>query len=118
MCWSKILHAKVQCEHPELLVAPACRKQQLYLTPAPPKKTQKTRDLLDLLVVGVNDALRLVDWLTAGGGGGIVGGADWVFTSAGESGIVPTFCTLLPAMEREKGREVRRQAGHWDAALG
>lgn len=56
--------------------------------------------LLDLLVVGVNEALRLVAWLTAGGGGGMVGGVDlgWVFTSAGESGIVPTFCTLLPAI--------------------
>lgn len=45
----------------------------------------------------MNEALRLVAWLTAGGGGGIVGGVDlgWVFTSAGESGIVPTFCTLL-----------------------
>lgn len=52
---------------------------------------------IDLLVVGVNEALRLVAWLTAGGGGGMVGGVDlgWVFTSAGESGIVPTFCTLL-----------------------
>lgn len=48
-------------------------------------------------MVGVNEALRLVAWLTAGGGGGIVGGVDlgWVFTSAGESGIVPAFCTLL-----------------------
>lgn len=48
-------------------------------------------------MVGVNEALRLVAWLTAGGGGGMVGGVDlgWVFTSAGESGIVPTFCTLL-----------------------
>lgn len=51
-----------------------------------------------LLVVGVNDALRLAAWLTAGGGGGIVGGVDlgWVFTSAGESGIVPTFVSALP----------------------
>lgn len=68
----------------------------------------------------MNDALRLVDWLTAGGGGGIVGGVDWVFTSAGESGIVPTFCTLLPAMrERERKRKVQRGEkadGHWDAA--
>lgn len=56
--------------------------------------------LLDLLVVGVNEALRFVAWLTAGGGGGMVGGVDlgWVFTSAGESGIVPTGCTLLPVM--------------------
>lgn len=48
----------------------------------------------------MNEALRLVDWLTAGGGGGMVGGVDlgWVFTSAGESGIVPTFCTLLPTI--------------------
>lgn len=52
---------------------------------------------IDLLVAGVHEALRLVAWLTAGGGGGMVGGVDlgWVFTSAGESGIVPTFCTLL-----------------------
>lgn len=91
---------------------------------------QKQRDLLDLLVVGVNDALRLVDWLTAGGGGGIVGGVDWVFTSAGESGIVPTFCTLLPAMrknrmKKKKGREVRRrtvigmqlQSGLWGVGV-
>lgn len=56
--------------------------------------------LLDLLVVGVNEALRFVAWLTAGGGGGMAGGVDlgWVFTSAGESGIVPTVCTLLPVM--------------------
>lgn len=56
--------------------------------------------LLDLLVVGVNEAVRLGAWLTAGGGGGIVGGVDlgWVFTSAGESGIFPTFCTLLPVI--------------------
>lgn len=72
------------------------------------------RSLLDLLVVGVNEALRLVAWLTAGGGGGMVGGVDlgWVFTSAGESGIVPTFCTLLPEMmkgEKERG-------GHHDGA--
>lgn len=73
------------------------------------------RDLLDLLVVGVNDALRLVDWLTAGGGGGMVGGVDWVFTSAGESGIVPTFCTLLPATRRKR-RRGEKADGHWDAA--
>lgn len=56
--------------------------------------------LLDLLVVGVKEALRFVAWLTAGGGGGMVGGVDlgWVFTSAGESGIVPTVCTLLPVI--------------------
>lgn len=35
----------------------------------------------------------------------MVGGVDWVFTSAGESGIVPTFCTLLPAMRNERGME-------------
>ena len=54
--------------------------------------------LLDLLVVGVKEALRLAAWLTAGGGGGMVGGVDlvWDLTSAGESGIVPSFCTLLP----------------------
>lgn len=54
-----------------------------------------------LLVVGVNDALRLAAWLTAGGGGGIVGGVDlgWVFTSAGESGIVPTVASVLPTKE-------------------
>lgn len=48
--------------------------------------------------MGVNDALRLAAWLTAGGGGGIVGGVDlgWVLTSAGESGIVPAFCPVLP----------------------
>lgn len=48
----------------------------------------------------MKEALRLVAWLTAGGGGGMVGGVDlgWVFTSAGESGIVPAFCTLLPAL--------------------
>lgn len=72
------------------------------------------KDLLDLLVVGVNDALRLVAWLTAGGGGGMLGGVDWVFTSAGESGIVPTFCTLLPAMRNERGmegKENRRSLG-------
>lgn len=73
------------------------------------------RDLLDLLVVGVNDALRLVDWLTAGGGGGMVGGVDWVFTSAGESGIVPTLCTLLPATRRKR-RRGEKADGHWDAA--
>lgn len=50
------------------------------------------------MVVGVNEALRLAAWLTAGGGGGMVGGVDlgWVLTSAGESGIVPTFCSVLP----------------------
>ena len=34
----------------------------------------------------------------------MVGGVDlgWVFTSAGESGIVPTFCTLLPATWKEE----------------
>lgn len=64
----------------------------------------------------MNDALRLVDWLTAGGGGGMVGGVDWVFTSAGESGIVPTFCTLLPAMRGHGGGEKRQTDGHWDAA--
>lgn len=49
--------------------------------------------------MGVNDALRLAAWLTAGGGGGIVGGVDlgWVLTSAGESGIVPAFFPVLPA---------------------
>lgn len=31
---------------------------------------------IDLLVVGVNEALRLDAWLTAGGGGGMVGGVD------------------------------------------
>ncbi len=48
--------------------------------------------------MGVNDALRLAAWLTVGGGGGIVGGVDlgWVLTSAGESGIVPAFCPVLP----------------------
>lgn len=52
-----------------------------------------------LLVVGVKDALRLAAWLTAGGGGGIVGGVDlgWVLTSAGESGIVSAFRAGLPA---------------------
>lgn len=47
--------------------------------------------------MGVNDALRLAAWLTAGGGGGIVGGVDlgWVLTSAGESGIVPAFFPVL-----------------------
>lgn len=64
--------------------------------------------LLDLLVVGVKEALRLVAWLTAGGGGGMVGGVDlgWVFTSAGESGIVPTVCTLLPANDQRKTENV------------
>lgn len=64
--------------------------------------------LLDLLVVGVNEALRFVAWLTAGGGGGMAGGVDlgWVFTSAGESGIVPTVCTLLPVMWRGKKQTV------------
>lgn len=52
----------------------------------------------------MNEALRLVAWLTAGGGGGMVGGVDlgWVLTSAGESGIVPTFCTLLPRIEKKR----------------
>lgn len=51
-----------------------------------------------LLVVGVKDAVRLAAWLTAGGGGGIVGGVDlgWVLTSAGESGIVSAFRVGLP----------------------
>lgn len=55
----------------------------------------------------MNEALRLVAWLTAGGGGGMVGGVDlgWVFTSAGESGIVPTFCTLLPEISKEEKKE-------------
>lgn len=59
-------------------------------------------------MVGVNEALRLVAWLTAGGGGGMVGGVDlgWVFTSAGESGIVPTFCTLLPGIEKKREKTV------------
>lgn len=62
------------------------------------KFTKQIYAFLHLLVVGVNDALRLAAWLTAGGGGGIVGGVDlgWVLTSAGESGIVPAFCPVLP----------------------
>lgn len=60
----------------------------------------------------MNEALRLVAWLTAGGGGGMVGGVDlgWVFTSAGESGIVPTFCTLLPVVRKEKKKKRNRQS--------
>ena len=68
--------------------------------------------LLDLLVAGVNEALRLVAWLTAGDGGGMEGGVDlgWVFTSAGESGIVPTLCTLLPAIWNQKQRHKNRNS--------
>lgn len=53
--------------------------------------------------MGVNEALRLVTWLTAGGGGGMVGGVDldWVLTSVGESGIVPTFGSALPEKDRK-----------------
>lgn len=60
----------------------------------------------------MNEALRFVAWLTAGGGGGMAGGVDlgWVFTSAGESGIVPTFCTLLPG-DVEEERENSPQDG-------
>lgn len=48
-----------------------------------------------------------------------MGGVDWVFTSAGESGIVPTFCTLLPAMRKNRMKKRRRGEkadGYWDAA--
>lgn len=53
----------------------------------------------------------------------MVGGVDlgWVFTSAGESGIVPTVCTLLP-VEREKGRgggtTKHRQSSTWSTCIG
>lgn len=42
------------------------------------------------LVFGVKEELRLAPWLRAGEGGGMLGGVVlvWVFTSAGESGIV------------------------------
>lgn len=50
---------------------------------------------------------RVTPCVTAGEGGGMFGGVDrdCVFTSAGESGIVAAFASVLPAKHREKNRD-------------
>lgn len=51
------------------------------------------------LVLGVKEGWREAPWAVAGGGGGIAGGVEraCVFTSAGESGMVPAALSALSA---------------------